>query len=42
MARCISSRHEFPAANRLCRTLIQPQPNPLHDTNLQGAPIGAD
>ncbi len=38
----ITCRHEFPAANGLCRALIEPQPNLLHDTNLQGAPVGAN
>src|SRR2546425_8481020 len=41
-ARRITCRHEFPAANGPRRALIKSQPNPLHDTNLQGASVGAD
>src|SRR5258708_16234090 len=40
--RRITRRREFPAANGLRRALIQSQPNPLNDTNLHGAPVGAN
>src|SRR5438552_2730398 len=41
-ARGVMRRHKLPAANGLRGAFIQPQPDALNDTDLRGAPVGAN